>query len=76
VDKKTPGPLAITCVSSLREELLLLNPVSVFHHFNDVLVGAAKWFLPSTGLVLHDYNWTVISSSSTNSEHTSVVQNQ
>ncbi|ETM40323.1 hypothetical protein L914_13702 [Phytophthora nicotianae] len=79
VDKKTPGPLDMTCVSSLREELLLLNTVSVFHQFNDghqiVLVGAGRWFLPSIGLVLDDINWTVISSSSTNSEYKSVVRN-
>ncbi|ETN00885.1 hypothetical protein PPTG_17769 [Phytophthora nicotianae INRA-310] len=78
VDKKTPGPFDMTSVSSRRGGLQLLNTVSVFRRFDEgdqvVLVGTAKWYLPSAGLVLQDYNWTVISPS-TNPDYDCVARN-
>ncbi|ETO85837.1 hypothetical protein F444_00548 [Phytophthora nicotianae P1976] len=79
VAKKTAGPLDMTCVSSLREGPQLLHTISVFRRFNEgdqiVLMGAAMWFLPGAGLVLQDYNWTVISPTQTYPEYRSVVRN-
>ncbi|KUF77297.1 hypothetical protein AM587_10002156 [Phytophthora nicotianae] len=78
VAKKTAGPLDMTCVSSLREGQQLLHTISVFRRFNEgyqiVLMGAAMWFLPGAGLVLQDYNWTVISPTQTYPEYRSVVR--
>ncbi|ETL47498.1 hypothetical protein L916_02761 [Phytophthora nicotianae] len=37
-------------------------------------VGAARWFFASVGLVLQDFNWTVISPSPTNPKYGSVIR--
>ncbi|POM64497.1 Hypothetical protein PHPALM_19965 [Phytophthora palmivora] len=79
MDKKTPGPHDMKCFSTLLEDLLWLDQVSIFRRYNEsnqiVLVGTSKWFLPSETLVLQDYNWTIISPSLTNETNECVIQN-
>ncbi|KAE8880453.1 hypothetical protein PF003_g35504 [Phytophthora fragariae] len=78
VQRKSPSPLDVNVMTSLRAGLLCVNCVSTYRRYGEgdrvILVGTTKWFLSTGELVLQDFNWTVMTASPEDPLHSCVTK--